>query len=85
MVSASTERRLEAYFRREWSYALDRTRNMADGALFVLPVCIDETHEATAQVPDRFRALHFARAAEGDLPASFATRLRELLAARDLA
>jgi hypothetical protein len=85
VVSATTERRLEAYFRREWSYALDRTRNMADGAIFVLPVCIDETREGAAQVPDRFRALHFARAPAGELPASFATRLRELLAARDLA
>ena len=33
VVSANTERRLEAYFRREWSYAIDRTRNMADGAV----------------------------------------------------
>ena len=37
------ERRLEAYFRREWSYAIDRSRNMADGALFILPVCVDDT------------------------------------------
>ena len=48
-MSAATERRLEGYFRREWSYALDRTRNMADGAIFVLPVCIDATDFATAQ------------------------------------
>ena len=38
VVSASTQRRLEGYFRREWSYAIDRARNMADGALFILPV-----------------------------------------------
>ena len=37
VVSANTERRLEAYFRREWSYAIDRTRSMADGAVFILP------------------------------------------------
>src|SRR5678815_2838089 len=35
VVSATTERRLEGYFRREWSYAIDRTRNMADGAIFI--------------------------------------------------
>ena len=35
VVSATTQRRLEGYFRREWSYAIDRARNMADGALFV--------------------------------------------------
>jgi hypothetical protein len=43
VVSATTQRRLEGYFRREWSYAIDRVRNMADGALFILPVCIDDT------------------------------------------
>ena len=43
VVSATTQRRLEGYFRREWSYAIDRARNMADGALFILPVTIDAT------------------------------------------
>ncbi len=43
IVSANTERRLEGYFRREWSYAIDRARNIAEGALFILPVCIDDT------------------------------------------
>ncbi|MGH8117574.1 MAG: toll/interleukin-1 receptor domain-containing protein [Rhodanobacteraceae bacterium] len=34
VVSATTQHRHEAYFRREWSYAVDRTRNMAEGAVF---------------------------------------------------
>ncbi len=59
VVSATTQRRLEAYFRREWSYALDRVRNMADGALFVLPVTVDGTDAAEALVPGPFKALHF--------------------------
>src|SRR5260370_26633198 len=46
VISAATQRRLEAYFRREWSYAIDRARNMADGALFILPVTIDATPAA---------------------------------------
>ena len=29
IISATTQRRLEGYFRREWSYAIDRVRNMA--------------------------------------------------------
>src|SRR6478735_12273008 len=45
VVSATTQRRHEGYFRREWSYAVDRTRGMADGAVFILPVCIDATPE----------------------------------------
>ncbi len=64
VVSATTQRRLEGYFRREWSYAIDRARNMADGALFILPVTHRwDTTAAEALVPDKFKALHFTRAA----------------------
>src|SRR3984957_7515150 len=61
VVSATTQRRNEAYFRREWSYAVDRTRGMADGAVFILPVCVDETTEADAIAPEKFKAMHFTR------------------------
>jgi hypothetical protein len=81
VVSATTERRLEGYFRREWSYAIDRTRNMAEGSIFILPVCIDDTNAAMARVPDKFRALHITGAGGGDPPAAFVKRLQELLAA----
>jgi hypothetical protein len=79
VVSANTERRLEAYFRREWSYAIDRTRGMADGAVFILPVCIDQTDANAAQVPDKFRAVHMSRLPGGEVSAEFAARLKELL------
>jgi hypothetical protein len=75
VVSATTQRRLEAYFRREWSYAIDRVRNMADGALFILPVSIDATTAATAIVPDKFKALHFTQLPGGEVPPEFAQRL----------
>ena len=79
VVSANTERRLEAYFRREWSYAIDRTRNMAEGSIFILPVCIDDTNAAMARVPDKFRALHITAATSGEPPEPFVQRLKELL------
>jgi hypothetical protein len=79
IVSASTQRRLEAYFRREWSYAVDRARNIADGAVFILPACIDDTAEAEALVPEWFRALHFTRMPDGDPAPEFLRRLQELL------
>jgi hypothetical protein len=78
VVSASTQRRLEGYFRREWSYAVDRARNIAEGAVFILPVCIDDTPEADALVPDRFRALHMARLPGGEPSPEFLRRLQEL-------
>jgi hypothetical protein len=82
VVSATTERRLEGYFRREWSYALDRTRNMAEGSIFILPVCIDAVDQGGASVPDRFRALHFTAARGGEPPAAFVARLKELLSSK---
>src|SRR5215831_12864979 len=83
VISASTERRLEAYFRREWSYALDRARNIAEGALFIMPVCIDDTDAGNAQVPERFKALHFTRLPGGEVSAEFARRLQELQSGRN--
>jgi TIR domain/SIR2-like domain len=82
VVSATTQRRLEGYFRREWSYAMDRVRNMADGALFILPVSIDATNAAEALVPDKFKALHFTQLPEGRVPAEFAARLKDFMQAR---
>jgi hypothetical protein len=82
VVSANTQRRLEGYFRREWSYAIDRVRNMADGALFILPVSVDATTAAEAFVPDKFRALHFNNLPGGQVTAEFAARLADFTQAR---
>jgi hypothetical protein len=78
IVSATTQRRLEGYFRREWSYAVDRSLNIADGAVFILPVCIDDTSEAAALVPEKFRALHMSRLPGGEPTPEFLRRLQEL-------
>jgi hypothetical protein len=82
VISANTQRRLEGYFRREWSYAMDRVRNMADGALFILPVTIDGTTAMEALVPDKFKALHFSQLPGGQVPAEFAQRLTDFTRAR---
>jgi len=82
VVSATTQRRLEGYFRREWSYAMDRVRNMADGALFILPVTIDDTDTAAALVPDKFKALHFTHLPGGEVRDEFTQRLRDFMQPR---
>ncbi|HSC24170.1 MAG TPA: toll/interleukin-1 receptor domain-containing protein [Casimicrobiaceae bacterium] len=82
VVSATTERRLEGYFRREWSYAIDRSRNIAEGALFIVPVCIDDTDAIRAHVPEKFKALHITRIAGGEVTAEFTRHLQDFLAAR---
>ena len=82
IVSANTERRLEGYFRREWSYAIDRARNIADGAVFILPVCVDDIDEGNAQVPDKFKMAHFTKLLGGEATPAFADRLKLLFTGR---
>jgi len=82
VISATTQRRFEAYFRREWSYAVDRSRSIAEGGVFILPVCIDDTPEATALAPEQFKAVHMTRLPDGEATPEFLRRLRELFAGR---
>jgi hypothetical protein len=82
VVSESTQGRHEGYFRREWSYAIDRARNMADGALFILPVTIDATAACDALVPEKFKALHFTALPGGEVTLDFGARLHECMNAR---
>ncbi len=82
VISANTQRRHEAYFRREWSYAVDRARNIADGAVFMLPVCIDDTPESAALVPEQFKAVHIVRLPGGEPSPEFLHRLKDLFSGR---
>jgi len=82
IISTTTQRRVEGYFRREWSYAVDRARNIADGAVFILPVCIDDVAEGEALVPERFKAVHFTRLPGGAPTPEFVQRLQSLFSAR---
>ena len=82
VISATTQRRHEAYFRREWSYAVDRSLSIAEGGVFILPVCIDDTPEAAALVPDKFRALHITRMPDGEPTPEFLRRLKDLFSGR---
>ena len=61
---------------------MDRTRGMADGAVFILPVCLDGTTEAEALVPERFKALHFSRLPGGEPSPEFVQRLQQFFNAR---
>ena len=55
---------------------------MAHGATFVVPVCIDETPEMGALVPDDFLKTHWTRLPGGEVTPEFVRRLQELLAAK---
>ena len=82
VISAATQARSEGYFRREWSYAIDRSRNIAEGAIFILPITIDDTNGGDAQVPEKFKAVHFTHLPDGEITPEFAQRLKDFLSAR---
>jgi hypothetical protein len=65
IVSAQTEARHEGYFRREWRLAVERTLDMADDHLFLLPVVIDDTNEAVARVPEKFLTVQWLKVPGG--------------------
>jgi adenylate cyclase len=79
IISAHTERRDEGYFRREWSLAVDRTRDMVHKRTFLVPVVIDGTSERGAAVPDKFLEVQWTRLPGGAAPAEFVERIRLLL------
>jgi len=79
VISANTESRSEGYFRLEWKLAVDRSHLMADDQPFLLPVVIDDTPDASARVPDRFRERQWSRLPGGEKAEAFAQHARRLL------
>lgn len=79
VVSARTEARHEGYFRREWRLAAERTLDMADDHLFLLPVVIDDTDQNGARVPEKFLAVQWLRLPHGASTPAFEALCRRLV------
>ncbi|MES1166723.1 MAG: TIR domain-containing protein, partial [Pseudomonadota bacterium] len=88
IVSANTQARREGYFRLEWKLADDRTHLMAKGTRFILPVCVDDTKDWDAIVPDSFTTVQWTRLRQGygeaaapddSNVAAFSARVKKLL------
>jgi hypothetical protein len=77
VLSRNTEARTEAFFRREWRYALDRDLDIDPATPFIIPVAIDDTREF-ATLPRRFGEVHITAAPEGRAPPEFINRLRRI-------
>jgi TolB-like protein/tetratricopeptide (TPR) repeat protein len=80
IISASSQARLEGYFRLEWRLADQRTHLMAKSRAFLLPVCIDDTLESAAEVPESFLAVQWLRLPAGSSLAELTDRLSALMA-----
>ncbi|MEJ1972393.1 MAG: toll/interleukin-1 receptor domain-containing protein [Lacunisphaera sp.] len=65
VISATTETRREGYFRREWRFAVERTLDIADDVMFLLPVVIDDTRDTGARVPEKFFSVQWLRVPGG--------------------
>lgn len=59
VISASTEARLEGYFRREWRVAVERTQDMADDVTFLIPVVLGSVPQGRARVPEKFLSVQW--------------------------
>ena len=79
VISRNTERRLEGYFRREWSLAIERSYGIADSVPFILPVVIDDTGEYSETVPERFRQAQWTRLPAGAVTAEFEARMVKIV------
>jgi adenylate cyclase len=79
VISANTASRHEGYFRLEWNLADQRTHMMARNRVFVVPVCLDATPDAGADVPESFQRVQWTRLAGGETPPAFVERVRRLL------
>ena len=82
VISAHTDARPVGYFRREWHLALDRMMDYAEDQPFLLPVVIDDTVEATARVPDRFRERQWTYLKGGAATPEWVERTKRLLTER---
>jgi hypothetical protein len=80
IVSKNTEARLEGYFRREWSLALERDKGIHYEKQFIVPVVIDDTSEPRA-VESRFKQLNYKRLPAGKVTPEFVKELKEIVSA----
>ncbi|MDO8545182.1 MAG: TIR domain-containing protein [Opitutaceae bacterium] len=83
VISANTNARREGYFRLEWRLADQRTHLMGKTGAFIVPVCIDDTRDHNADVPDSFLAVQWTRFPPCDIPPSFTEQVKLLLACGD--
>jgi TolB-like protein/Flp pilus assembly protein TadD len=83
IISINTASRPEGYFRLEWDLADQRTHKIARNRPFIVPVCLDATPNAGADVPESFQRVQWTRLSGGEAPAAFVERISRLLSPVD--
>jgi TolB-like protein/Tfp pilus assembly protein PilF len=78
IISVNAQARSEGYFRLEWRLADQRTHLMGKSRAFLVPVCVDDTREVDADIPDSFASVHWTRLGGGETPPAFVERIARL-------
>lgn len=79
LISESTESRQEAFFRLEWSWALERLPAFTGSdRQFLFPVVIDDIDPYNAIIPEEFKRFQFTRITDSTLNQDFIETVRSL-------
>jgi hypothetical protein len=84
VISRNSQAHTEGYFRLEWHLADQRTHLMARSRPFLLPVCIDDTPESYAEVPESFAPAQWVRLPAGQPSPDFVEGIQHMLAPQEL-
>jgi hypothetical protein len=80
VISKSTEKRLEGFFRKEWHWAVERDRGIHHTKSFIVPVVVDDTTSPkNLDAAGRFAELHLLPLAEGEVTPEFIERMRQIV------
>ncbi len=79
VISLNTASRHEGYFRLEWDLADQRTHKIARNRPFIIPVCLDATPAAGADVPESFQRVQWTHLPGGETPTALVERVSQLL------
>jgi TolB-like protein len=79
IISAHSQSRSEGYFRLEWDLAEQRSHMIARSKAFIVPVCVDDTSDVRAEVPESFLKAQWTRLPGGVTTPGFCERMVTLL------
>ncbi len=67
IISASACQRLEGYYRKEWFWAIERSKRFESSYPFIQPIVVDDVPYEAQGIPDEFANRHWQRF-EGGVP-----------------
>jgi len=58
-ISRASAGRIEGYYRKEWHWAIERSRRFEAGFPFIQPIVLDDTPYAAEGIPEEFSSRHW--------------------------